>query len=75
MSTADKYGGGGVVSEVERRRFVEAVLAEKLVPDFIQVAYHFAGWLDSGARKSIAREGRGTGGSIITAGMLIRRMA
>lgn len=47
MSTADKYGGGGVVSEVERRRFVEAVLAEKLVPDFIQVAYHFAGWLDS----------------------------
>lgn len=74
MSTTDKYGGGGVVSEVERRRFVEAVLAEKLVPDFIQAAYHFAGWLDSGARESIAHEGRGTGGGIIAAIVLIRRM-
>ncbi|CAM9236533.1 unnamed protein product [Laminaria digitata] len=46
MSTADK-DGRGVVSEAERRRFVEAVLSGKLAPEFIQVAYHFAGWLDS----------------------------
>ena len=65
MSTADKYEGG-VVSEAERRRFVEAVLAGKLAPDFIQVAYHFAGWLDSGAR-SRSRTSGGTGGGIIAA--------
>lgn len=57
---------GGLVSEPELRRFVEAVLAEKLAPDFIQVAYHFAGWLDSGA-KNRSRTRGGAGGGIIAA--------
>lgn len=65
MPTADT-DGRGVVSESERRRFVEAVLAEKLAPDFVQVAYHFTGWLDSGAKKRSRTRG-GTGGGIIAA--------
>lgn len=50
MSTEEKHARGGLVSEDERKRFVEAVLSGKLAPDVTQIAYHFAGRLDSGER-------------------------
>lgn len=37
-----------VVSRAEQSRFVEAVVTGKLSPDFTQVVYHFAGWVDKG---------------------------
>eukprot|EP00903_Cladosiphon_okamuranus_P006783 g6611.t1 len=48
MSTAGASSKPGkrLVSAVERRGFVEAVLAGKLDPDLSAVAYHFEGWLD-----------------------------